>query len=54
MIKESELSTEWESAIEALLSENQENLIRCKKLQQWARPNAADDIVQSIYNDLKS
>ena len=54
MIKESELSTEWESAIEALLSENQENLIRCKKLQQWARPNAADDIVQSIYNDLES
>lgn len=54
LIKESELDARWESAIAQLLEKSEENLFRCHKLQQWARPNAADDIVESIYNDLKS
>ena len=53
LIKESELESKWEETVDELLSSGGDNQKRCEKLQLWARPHAADEIVSIMYNDIK-
>ena len=53
LIKESELESKWEETVDELLSSGSDNQKRCEKLQLWARPHAADEIVSIMYNDIK-
>jgi len=53
LIKESELASKWQATVDELLSEGGDNERRCQKLQLWAKPQAADEIVDIMYNDIK-